>query len=156
MPTVLTGSEHRGSGLSAADSHRAGKPSADPSASVKGKNRDRDGKELDGTEADGRKHNGQGPEGAQGSPSPSMVGLCHAVDAGNKDDHGKALENPAFTALVTAAGGKDKVDLFCATLLASASEAPKEHPSHPTDSASHRTGPPADHGTGKPSTQAHP
>src|SRR5690242_21850390 len=81
MPTVLTGSEHGGSGPSVADSHRAGKPSADPSTGVKGKDRDRDGKEHDGTEGDGQEHDGQehdgqehdgqGPEGAQGSPSPS-------------------------------------------------------------------------------------
>jgi hypothetical protein len=148
LPTTLTGSEHSTSGVSAASSHQAGRPSARPSASENGKGRDGD--------KDGKEHDGQGPEGANGSPSPSLVGLCHAVDAGNKDDHGKALENPAFTALITAAGGKDKVDAFCATLLAAASAAPKEHPSNPADSPSdHRTGPPADHDTGKPSTQAH-
>jgi hypothetical protein len=160
MPTVLTGSGHRQSGVSAADSRRAGKPSPEPSASAKGKDHDRDAKEHDGkghdgTQGDGKEHDGQGPAGAQGSPSPSLIGLCHAVDAGNKDEHGKALDNPAFTALITAAGGKDKVDLFCATLLASASAAPNEHPSHPANSSDdNRTGPPADHG--KPSTQAHP
>jgi hypothetical protein len=149
LPTTLTGSEQHASGLSAAGSHQTGKPSARPSASDKDKHHDGD-------------QDGKGPADANGSPSPSLVGLCHAVSAGNKDEHGKALENPAFTALITAAGGKDKVDLFCATLLASASSSaePKEHPSHPTDSPSeepsdHRTGPPADHRTGKPSTPAH-
>ena len=157
MPTVLTGSEDKGSGPSAANPHRAGKPSAQPSAIVKGKDRDRNGKQYDGTERDGTERDGQRPEGAQGSPAPSLVGLCHAVDAGSKDDHGKVFENPASTALITAAGGKDKVDLFCASLLTSASAAPKEHPRHPADSPNdHRTGPPVDHGTDKPSTQAHP
>jgi hypothetical protein len=137
LPTTLTGSEHSTSGVSAASSHQAGRPSARPSASEKGKGRDGD---KDGNQNGNNQNgdqNGNGPEGANGSPSPSLVGLCHAVDAGNKDDHGKALENPAFTALITAAGGKDKVDAFCATLLAAASAAPKEHPSHPADSGDH-------------------
>jgi hypothetical protein len=147
LPTTLTGSEHSTSGVSAASSHNAGRPSAQPSASEKGKGRDGDqnGNNQNGNH-DGDQ-NGNGPEGANGSPSPSLVGLCHAVDAGNKDDHGKALENPAFTALVTAAGGKAKVDAFCATLLAAASAAPKEHPSHPADNSN-------DHG--KPSATPHP
>src|SRR3569833_4766450 len=34
------------------------------------------------------------------SPSPSLVGLCHAYRAGDKAEPGKALESPAFTALV--------------------------------------------------------
>jgi hypothetical protein len=151
LPTTLTGSEHGTSGLSAAASHGAGKPSARPSASHKGKNHD--GNQNGDNDGQNGNQNGDrdgtGPDDANGSPSPSLVGLCHAVNAGNKDDHGKALENPAFAALITAAGGKDKVDLFCATLLTSASAAPKEHPSHPA-------GNPGDHGTGKPSTPAHP
>jgi hypothetical protein len=97
---------------------------------------------------------------AKGSPSPSMVGLCHAYSAGSKTDHGKALDNPAFTVLITTAGGRDKVDAFCQTLLASAkpSEAaahagasPDSHPAGaPTD---HPTGAPTDHSTGKPSAK---
>jgi hypothetical protein len=60
-----------------------------------------------------------GPAGAQGSPSPSLVGLCHAVRSGNKTEHGKALQSPAFRHLITTAGGMDKVDAFCDALLAS-------------------------------------
>jgi hypothetical protein len=60
-----------------------------------------------------------GPAGAQGSPSPSLVGLCHAVRSGNKAEHGKALQSPAFRHLITTAGGLDKVDAFCDALLAS-------------------------------------
>jgi hypothetical protein len=152
LPTTLTGSEHSTSGMSAASSDHAGGPSARPSASEKGKGRDgeKDGNNQNGNHNGDQNGNqsGNGPEGANGSPSPSLVGLCHAVDAGNKDDHGKALENPAFTALITAAGGKEKVDAFCATLLASASAAPKEHPSHPANDSS-------DH-NGKPSAAAQP
>ena len=65
------------------------------------------------------------------------------------DDQGKALENPAFTALITAAGGKAKVDAFCVKLLAAAAAAPKEHPSHPADNSNGNNG-------GKPSAAAHP
>jgi hypothetical protein len=146
LPTMLTGSDHQTSGLSTAGSHESGKPSPKPSAGEKGK--DDGGKDNDGK--------GSASAGPNGSPSPSLVGLCHAVSAGNKDDHGKALENPAFTALITAAGGKTKVDLFCTTLLASAAAA---HPGQSAESSSgatdHRTGPPSDHGTGKPSANAH-
>jgi hypothetical protein len=63
--------------------------------------------------------------GAKGSPSPSLVGLCHAFSAGNKEDRGKSLENPAFTALINAAGGKDKVEGFCDNVLKSAAPAAK-------------------------------
>jgi hypothetical protein len=145
LPTTLTGAEHDRSGVSAASSNHAGRPSARPSASEKGKDHEgkHNGKQSGDQGGNGNgngNENGNGPAGANGSPSPSLIGLCRAIDAGNKDDHGKALENPAFTALITAAGGKDKVDVFCATLSASA--APKDHPS--------------DHRTGKPSAAAHP
>ncbi|MFJ9783069.1 hypothetical protein ACIRSS_26045 [Amycolatopsis sp. NPDC101161] len=51
------------------------------------------------------------------SPSPSLAGLCHAYDAGGKAEHGKALESPAFTALIRAAGDRTKVDGYCAALV---------------------------------------
>jgi hypothetical protein len=51
------------------------------------------------------------------SPSPSLHGLCQAYTAGAGSEHGKAHENPAFSALLTAAGGPDKVPAFCAGLL---------------------------------------
>ncbi|MBQ0904983.1 hypothetical protein [Micromonospora sp. U21] len=72
------------------------------------------------------------------SPSPSLVGLCRAYKAGAGDNPGKALENPAFTALITTAGDKEKVAAYCDTLLAQkdAKNAPsarptKARPSHP-------------------------
>src|SRR5436305_846085 len=69
---------------------------------------------------------GQGKTRAENepSPSPSLTGLCHAYTAGNKAEHGKALESPAFTALVTAAGGMTKVDDYCITLLKDESAKP--------------------------------
>jgi hypothetical protein len=93
------------------------------------------------------------------APSPSMVGLCRAYAAGEKANHGKALDSPAFTALVTAAGDKAKVSGWCTTLLAqqksthpdpagSPTQAPTastEHPDgsqHSGASTGHRTGAP--------------
>jgi hypothetical protein len=55
---------------------------------------------------------------ASKAPMPLLVGLCQAYSTGNKTEHGKALDYPAFTALTTTAGGKDKVDRFCQALLA--------------------------------------
>jgi hypothetical protein len=83
-------------------------------------------------------------------PSPSLVGLCHAYAAGAGSDHGKALESPAFQALLTAAGSKDNVDAFCTGVLASAKpDQPTEHPTgQPTE---HPTGQPTEHPTGRPS-----
>jgi hypothetical protein len=93
-------------------------------------------------------------------PSPSLVGLCHAYTAGAGSEHGKALDSPAFQALLTAAGGKANVDGFCTNLLASAAAhpdgAPSDHPDgktsdlptgHPTE---HPTGRPSEHPTGAP------
>lgn len=52
------------------------------------------------------------------SPSPSMFGLCQAYEAQVSNNPGKAHDNPAFTALVTAAGGKDDVGEYCDSVLA--------------------------------------
>lgn len=57
------------------------------------------------------------------SPSPSLRGLCHAYTAGAGSNPGKALDNPAFSALITAAGGKSNVGSYCVTLLAAAPSA---------------------------------
>lgn len=53
-----------------------------------------------------------------GSPSPSLVGLCRAYQA-TTHQRGEALASPAFRALVTAAGGEENVDEFCAALAGS-------------------------------------
>ncbi|RZU77747.1 hypothetical protein EV384_6488 [Micromonospora kangleipakensis] len=77
------------------------------------------------------------PAGAKGSPSPNLVGLCHAYKAGVADNPGKALENPAFRVLITSAGTKEKVAAYCDTLLAnekgrpSGAAKPTVTPSHP-------------------------
>lgn len=89
------------------------------------------------------------------TPSPSLQGLCHAYSAGVRSNPGKALENPAFTALITAAGGKDKVSSYCTTLLASSPSGNSGNSAaHSGKSASHSTGKPTavptSHPTGKP------
>ncbi len=103
-------------------------------------------------------------KGPQGSPSPSLVGLCHAYMAGAGSTNGKALESPAFQALITTAGGKDKVDGYCTSVLAAApghSESAKPESSKASDHATARptsmptslpTEHPTMHPTGAPST----
>jgi hypothetical protein len=67
-----------------------------------------------------------------GPDAHGFVGLCHAYLSGNKTTHGKALESPAFTALVTAAGGVDGVTTYCGTVTAAQPGTdPADHPSHP-------------------------
>jgi hypothetical protein len=53
------------------------------------------------------------------TPSPAVRGLCHAYTAEAGSNPGKALDNPAFSALISAAGGKGrgKVMSYCTTVL---------------------------------------
>jgi hypothetical protein len=96
-----------------------------------GKPTDKDKPKGNENKPEGKDNNGNG----DASPSPSLVGLCNAYTSGQKSEHGKALENPAFSALITAAGGKENVDKFCADLLAVAKPGqPEDKPTkdHPT------------------------
>jgi hypothetical protein len=70
------------------------------------------------------------------SPSPSLKGLCQAYTAGAGADHGKAKDNPAFSALVTAAGGAAPVPAFCADLLGDKPGKP-EKPDHTQGKPTH-------------------
>jgi hypothetical protein len=79
------------------------------------------------------------------APSPSLVGLCHAYNAGNKTERGKALDNPAFTALITTAGGKDKVELFCHALLTAPTPASSSAQAGEKADKDHPTGAPTGH-----------
>ena len=90
-------------------------------------------------------HAGQAPVGERstassdapsddGTPSTGPAaagfrGLCRAYLSGNKAVHGQALQSPAFGALVTAAGGVDGVEAFCATAVARPTHA--AHRGHP-------------------------
>jgi hypothetical protein len=104
----------------------------------------------------------EGPEsaptdGTDATMSPNehaFPGLCRAYASGNKTEHGKALESPAFVALVTAAGGADQVTAYCASLVPQHPQG--SHPTHPAKpthpaSPSHPTGAPS-HPTGAPTT----
>ena len=77
----------------------------------------------------GQSHTGDAPAasphpGGSADPSPSLVGLCKAYTAGAATAQGKALDNPAFHALLAAAGGKDNVDSYCTNLLATTAATP--------------------------------
>ncbi|HEV2088670.1 MAG TPA: hypothetical protein VGR21_10190 [Cryptosporangiaceae bacterium] len=61
------------------------------------------------------------------APSPSLVGLCRAYQARPEAAQSKALDQPAFAALVAAAKGKEHVADYCTALLAS----PKAPPGKP-------------------------
>jgi len=77
---------------------------------------------------------------AGSDPAPSMVELCRAYTAQVNKNPGKALDNPAFGALVTAAGGAEKVPAYCAGVAA---DQPHGKPSdHPTPTSPGNTGDP--------------
>ena len=81
------------------------------------------------------------------SPSPSMRGLCRAYTSRGSNP-GKALDNPAFSALIRAAGGKDNVSAYCTRELAS-------KPGKSNNSHGHAGNPPGqsgDHPVGKPTS----
>jgi hypothetical protein len=91
---------------------------------------------------------------AEGSPSPSLVGLCTAYQAGVATNPGRALDNPAFTALIIAAGGKDNVIAYCAAILPGPH--PSGTPSHPTAAPSSPSSHPAEPPSTHPDAPTHP
>jgi hypothetical protein len=124
------------------------------------------------TQAGDNRSDATGPD----ATGPAAVGLCRAFTAGEKDQHGNALDSVAFQALATAAGGIDQIEGYCQQVLADASShrpdqtppagsantnAPGE-PGQPSDlPTTHAptdlpTGPPGtmptDHPTGQPTT----
>ncbi len=77
-------------------------------------------------------HPTNGPTGhASGTPSPSFKGLCHAFQAGAGSSHGNALNNPSFTALANAAGGKANIAAYCTALIGAPGSSPTGSPTHP-------------------------
>jgi hypothetical protein len=80
------------------------------------------------------------------SPSPSMRGLCQAYTA-RGNNRGKALDTPAFAALVRTAGGRDNVSAYCTSLLASKPGHANE--SHGNGKSQGKSG---DHPVGKPTS----
>ncbi len=55
--------------------------------------------------------------GSAATPSPSLPGTCRAFQAGATSNPGKTFDNPAFSALAAAAGGKENVAAFCTALI---------------------------------------
>jgi hypothetical protein len=117
-----------------------------------------------GSAAPGASGSGSSTSAApNGSLSPNLRGLCTAFTARAGNEPGKALNNPAFTVLITVAGGKDRVPTYCASLLAEGHQKPSTHPSG--DDSSHGAspthpngthGPPSTHPAGTQHTPSHP
>jgi hypothetical protein len=82
------------------------------------------------THTSGRPSDGSSP--STGPNVHAFGGLCRAYNSGNKAEHGKALESPAFAALVVAAGGTDNVATYCSTVTTGPSGSHPSHPAHPT------------------------
>jgi hypothetical protein len=67
---------------------------------------------------------GNGHQASAPAPAPSLVGLCHAYLASTASNPGKALDSPAFGALIKAAGGANNVRSYC-------DDMPAKHEGHP-------------------------
>jgi hypothetical protein len=134
-------------GVGSADSHPTGRPSTSVTASENSSHSTAAAAAANGAEA-GKSH------APSGTPSPNLTGLCTAFNAGAGDNPGKALENPAFTVLITTAGGKDKVADYCTGVLASASAAHPTEASHGS-AGTHPSSAPT-HPSGAPTTPSHP
>jgi hypothetical protein len=92
-------------------------------------------------------------EAAATAPVPSLTGLCTAYQASDKSAHGKALDSAAFTALATAAGGKDAVATYCVGLIGEP-KATGKPTAKPTQAATGKpTAKPTQAATGKPTAQ---
>jgi hypothetical protein len=84
--------------------------------------------------------------GGSAAPRPSTAGLCRAYTAGAGTSNGKTLDNSAFASLIKAAGGRDKVPAFCASVLATK---PGNGQDRPTTTRSKITRPNSDKPHGK-------
>jgi hypothetical protein len=93
--------------------------------------------------------NGQGRESAVGpdATAAAHAGLCRAWQAGKGADNGRRMDSVAFQALVTAAGGADKVAGYCEDVTAgSSADAHGQRPASPPSVSPPSSGPPADPG----------
>lgn len=66
--------------------------------------------------------------GPAGTPNPSLKGKCQAYQAGATSNPGKAAQNPAFSALADAAGGTDKIAVYCTALIGAPGSKPTGGP----------------------------
>lgn len=145
LPSPLPHSSHASEVAIAAVASSHGKPTATPTSSTS------PSASASATESDSE---GSGPSSTHpaATPSPSLRGLCQSWMS-RPHEHGKADTNPAFTVLVTTAGGTDSVDGYCTSLLASGHPTPSSTPAAPSHAAGKpSTVPSASHPTGKPST----
>lgn len=143
LPSPLPHSSHASEVAIAAVASSHGQPAATPTGSASPTD--------SATESDSE---GSGPSStpSAAAPSPSLRGLCQSWMS-RPHEHGKADTNPAFTVLVTTAGGTDSVAGYCTSLLASGHPTPSSTPSAPSHAAGKpSTVPSASHPTGKPST----
>lgn len=147
LPSPLPHSSHASKVAVAAVAKHQATPSSTPSASASESAAD-----SDSSSSSPSAH-------PSATPSPSLRGLCQSW-LSRPHEHGKADTNPAFTVLVTAAGGSDAVQAYCTTLLSTApgQPTPSDSPTDPAESGtpSHSTGKPSSiptpsHPTGKPS-----
>lgn len=92
----------------------------------------------------------------KGSPSPSLAGLCQAVEAMPSQARVKALESAAFQALIAAAGGNDEVTQFCATLTPGVPQKADPAASHPARPSVPANPPTASRPGAHPSTPGRP
>jgi hypothetical protein len=107
----------------------------------------------------GRTSAGRSSSAAQSS----YVGLCRAYEAQSGSNH-ERLQNPAFARLIRAAGEKEKVDAFCASLLGAhpssrenpngSSTTPSSGVEPPTVDSQNDSGAPQPELGGKPDTPA--
>jgi hypothetical protein len=97
---------------------------------------------------------------SNGPKAVALHGLCRAYRHGQKVTHGHALDQRPFTVLVTAAGGADQVDGFCAGLPPLGQQDDQQtkpaHPTHPTHPTTGPKGEPTDPGNSAGTHPAHP
>lgn len=93
-----------------------------------------------------------GPTTLPSASDPSYEGLCRAFQKAATTNPGKAADNPAFSALAAAAGGKAKIAPYCASLIGAPGSRPT---SGPTPGPTTGTTDPAPGGT-SPTHPVHP
>ena len=94
---------------------------------------------------------GSGPAttGAAAAPNPNLEGLCQAYLSSKGAEQGKKLDSAAFEALVRAAGGKEKVQDYCQSLLpAGRRDTEKQPPPDDPGQGQSQGGPPPSSGGG--------
>jgi len=66
------------------------------------------------------------------TPTANIRNLCIAIDATRGASRAKALDDPAYAVLITAAGGKDAVAAYCAAVLGAGPGSSSAQPGNPS------------------------